>query len=303
MRPTSRAGAKATASAAWFGAGKCSHGPSTICSSSDNDNSKDANNGAFGDYIIAIADIQLKIPENLSFEAASTLGVAITTCGQALYQLLDLPLPPAATANPPQTLLVGGGSTATAVVGIQYAKLSGLNVIATASPYNFDYLRSLGADVLLDYHDDADTLVAKIREVTGDDLTLAWDTSPNDHYPTVAARSLSGTKKSTFATVNPLIPDGFLKDVNPLVDAKYQLGYSIFGEAMDRGGRHFPASPEDVEFGKKFWQRSGKLFGEGKIQTTRFELNRGGQGWEGVLHGLEELHSGNVKGTKLVYNV
>lgn len=269
----------------------------------DTDNSKDGNNGAFGDYIIAVADLQLKVPDNLSFEAAATVGVAITTVGQALYQLLELPLPPAAPSSPPQTLLIGGGSTATAVVGIQYAKLSGLKVIATASPYNFDYLRSLGVDELLDYHEDANTLVRKIREITGDDLTLAWDTSPNDHYPSIAARALSSTKKSVFATVNPLIPEGFLKDVNPLVDAKFQLGYSIFGEAMERGGRLFPASPEDVEFGKKFWNRSGKLFAEDKIQTTRFELNRGGQSWEGVLHGLQDLRAGNVKGTKLVYNV
>lgn len=35
--------------------------------------------GAFQDYIVAKGDIQIKIPDNLSFEEASTLGVGITT--------------------------------------------------------------------------------------------------------------------------------------------------------------------------------------------------------------------------------
>jgi NADPH:quinone reductase-like Zn-dependent oxidoreductase len=35
--------------------------------------------GAFGEYITAKGDVQIKIPDNLSFEEASTLGVGITT--------------------------------------------------------------------------------------------------------------------------------------------------------------------------------------------------------------------------------
>jgi NADPH:quinone reductase-like Zn-dependent oxidoreductase len=35
--------------------------------------------GAFQNYIVAKGDILIKIPDNLSFEEASTLGVGITT--------------------------------------------------------------------------------------------------------------------------------------------------------------------------------------------------------------------------------
>ena len=35
--------------------------------------------GAFAEYITAKGDIQMKIPDNLSFEEASTLGVGIST--------------------------------------------------------------------------------------------------------------------------------------------------------------------------------------------------------------------------------
>lgn len=58
----------------------------------------------------------------MSFEEAATFGVAVTTCGQGMYQSLKLPLPnePTKEAFP---LLIYGGSTATGTVAIQYAKL------------------------------------------------------------------------------------------------------------------------------------------------------------------------------------
>lgn len=100
--------------------------------------------GAFANYITAKGDVQIKIPDNISFEEAATLGVGVSTVGQALYQSLKLPLP-----NKPSTageyILIYGGSTATGGLAMQYAKLSGLKVVATCSAHNFDYVKSLGA--------------------------------------------------------------------------------------------------------------------------------------------------------------
>ena len=64
-----------------------------------------------------------KIPEGLSFEDAATLGVGVTTVGQALYMTLKLPLP-TEPAKSPVPVLIYGGSTATGTLAIQYAKLS-----------------------------------------------------------------------------------------------------------------------------------------------------------------------------------
>lgn len=79
-------------------------------------------NGAFAEYIVAKADIQIRIPDGVSFEEAATLGVGVTTVGQGLYQSLKLPLPrqPARETMP---LLIYGGSTATGTLAIQFAKL------------------------------------------------------------------------------------------------------------------------------------------------------------------------------------
>lgn len=60
----------------------------------------------------------MKIPDNTSDEEAATLGVGVVTCGQALYQSLELPLPGSGKAG--IWLLIYGGSTATGSLAIQY---------------------------------------------------------------------------------------------------------------------------------------------------------------------------------------
>jgi NADPH:quinone reductase-like Zn-dependent oxidoreductase len=78
--------------------------------------------GAFAEHIVAKGDIQSKIPDNLTFEEAATLGAGLITVGQGMYQHLGLALPtdPIKDETP---ILVYGGSTATGSLGIQFAKL------------------------------------------------------------------------------------------------------------------------------------------------------------------------------------
>jgi NADPH:quinone reductase-like Zn-dependent oxidoreductase len=46
--------------------------------------------------------------------------------------------------------LVYGGSTAVGMFAVQLAKLAGYKVVATASPKNFDLVKSYGADEVVD---------------------------------------------------------------------------------------------------------------------------------------------------------
>ena len=85
-------------------------------------NTNNREDGAFGEYLVAKEGIQIKIPDNVSFEEAATLGVGISTIGQGLYQSLELPLPNQ-PAKEPFPLLIYGGSTATGALAIQFAKL------------------------------------------------------------------------------------------------------------------------------------------------------------------------------------
>jgi NADPH:quinone reductase-like Zn-dependent oxidoreductase len=80
-------------------------------------------NGAFARFIAVKGDLQLHIPEGVSFEAACTVGVGIGTLGFGLYNVLGLPLPETIKDVEPKSILIYGGSTATGTLAIQFARL------------------------------------------------------------------------------------------------------------------------------------------------------------------------------------
>ncbi|KAL2841752.1 chaperonin 10-like protein [Aspergillus pseudoustus] len=255
-------------------------------------------NGCFANYIVAKGDVQTKIPDNFSDEDAATMGVSVSTVGQGLYQTLGLPFPTEPTkADSSQYILIHGGSTATGIYGIQFARLSGLKVIATSSPHNFDYVKSLGAEAVYDYK--SPTVGSDIRTYTNNNLKLAWDCVGGAEGIISNALSSDGGK---YASILPVKKDEVLA-INPNVDGPYStLAYTIFGEPAFRY-TEYPAQPEDFEFGKKFWDVARQLLEEGKLKAPRTFINRGGSGFEGIFKGLEELKANKVSGGKLVYTL
>lgn len=80
-------------------------------------------NGAFREFVSADADLLIRIPDHMSFDEASTLGMGISTAAQALYQWLPLQLPTHDPQATNWTILIYGGSSATGSIAIQLAKL------------------------------------------------------------------------------------------------------------------------------------------------------------------------------------
>ncbi|KAB2102309.1 hypothetical protein AG0111_0g9423 [Alternaria gaisen] len=66
--------------------------------------------------------------------------------------MLSLPLPPT-KASSSTLILIYSASTATETLAVQFARLSGAKVFATASLANFDFVKELGADHVFDYKD------------------------------------------------------------------------------------------------------------------------------------------------------
>ncbi|KAJ3951143.1 hypothetical protein N0V92_012454 [Colletotrichum tropicale] len=254
--------------------------------------------GAFAKYIAVKGDLQIKTPDNITDEEAATLGIAVTTVGQGLYQTLKLPLP-SSPAKEPKTILIYGGSTAMGISGIQYAKLSGYDVITTASPHNFDYLKELGASAVFDYK--SPTVSEDIRKHTSDALTLAWDCQSTDESAAIVARALSSSKPSLVGTLLP-VDKKKVQEVNPNADVQMSLYYTVFGEEFGYFGKR-DAVPENYEFGKRFWELSRELLAAGKLKPIRVIKNRGGSGLDGVIVGLKELKEGKVSAGKLVYTI
>ncbi len=117
---------------------------------------KDSNRaaeGAFQDYTVVLARMASPIPDTLSYESACVLPLAVSTAACALFQTdqLGLQHPSATPTTTGQTVLVWGGSTSVGSNAIQLAVAAGYEVITTASPRNFDYVKSLGASQVFDY--------------------------------------------------------------------------------------------------------------------------------------------------------
>ncbi|KAJ5970895.1 Polyketide synthase enoylreductase [Penicillium vulpinum] len=262
-----------------------------VCGLTHGSNAVQPEDGAFAEYIVAKGDLQWKIPENLSFQEAATLGVGINTVGQGLYQSLKLALPtePIKDATP---ILIYGGSTATGSLAIQFAKLSGYKVLTTCSPHNFDFVRSLGADEVYDYKDI--NAPAEIRKATDNNLRLVFDCIALE--PSAAfcdnAISTDGGEYSSLLSI---------KIDRENVNDRFTLGYTVIGEAFTFGDTPIPAKPEDRAHAEKFGPIAESLLAQGKIKVHPPRV--GEHGLKSVIEGLKLLQEDKVSGEKLVYNV
>ncbi|RDW87922.1 hypothetical protein BP5796_03616 [Coleophoma crateriformis] len=256
--------------------------------------------GAFGEYAHVKQCVQMIIPDNLSFEQAATLGVGTVTCRQGLYKSLGLPLP-TEPAQTPFPVLIYGGSTATGVLGIQFVKASGLTAIATASPANFKYLKSIGADAVFDYR--SPSCGADIRAFTQNTLKFAWDCAGGGEE--ICAAALSDSEPSAYGAINIGNIDGeVLKKSNPLVDGPLiTIAYDAIGEGWVWRGQVAPPKVDEMDFANKFMEIARKLIENETIKPIKTTLNQGGAGLDGVIKELDELRAGRVSCTKLVYTL
>lgn len=124
-----------------------------------------ASEGAFQDYTVLVEHMAAPIPEAMSYESAAVLPLAASTAACGLFQkdYLALQHPTVPSRPSGRTLLVWGGSTSVGSNAIQLAVAAGYEVVSTASPRNFDYLRGLGASRVFDYN--SNTVVRDIVAV------------------------------------------------------------------------------------------------------------------------------------------
>ena len=100
--------------------------------------------GAYAQYVVAPVDRVAKKPAKISYEEASGIPVVGETAYRALHEVAKL--------QKGQRILIHGGAGGVGSAGVQIAKAQGAYVIATASPRNHDFLRSIGADEVIDYN-------------------------------------------------------------------------------------------------------------------------------------------------------
>jgi NADPH:quinone reductase-like Zn-dependent oxidoreductase len=116
--------------------------------------------GAYAEKIAIAAAIIARKPDRLSHVEAAALGLISIT---ALWAIEDT-----AQLKAGQTILIQGGAGGVAGFAVQLGKHLGATVITTASASNQAYVRSLGADRVIDYHKEDFTAVGPICDVVFD---------------------------------------------------------------------------------------------------------------------------------------
>ena len=121
--------------------------------------------GAQSQLLVVPAASVVPIPAGASLEQASTLPMNGLTAMRGL-ELLDLPAG--------ATLLVAGGAGLLASYVIPLAKRAGLRVLADAGPADEEFVRGLGADVVLPR---GDGLAAAVRDAVPGGVDAVFDTA------------------------------------------------------------------------------------------------------------------------------
>ncbi|CCF26211.1 NADPH:quinone reductase [Leuconostoc citreum LBAE C11] len=100
-------------------------------------------NGSYAEYTVVKADKLAFKPENITFNQAAAVPLAALTALQMLEKL---------QVKAGHKVLIQAGAGGVGIYAIQLAKLMGAYVATTASQANHDFVASLGADQVIDYH-------------------------------------------------------------------------------------------------------------------------------------------------------
>jgi NADPH:quinone reductase-like Zn-dependent oxidoreductase len=128
--------------------------------------------GAFAEYALVRESAAAKKPARLDYAQAASLPLVGLTAWQALVELAQL--------RAGQKVLIHAGSGGVGTFAIQLAKHLGAQVTTTASARNHALVKSLGAEVAIDYRTTRFEMVARDQDVVldtqgGDTLLRSFD--------------------------------------------------------------------------------------------------------------------------------
>jgi NADPH:quinone reductase-like Zn-dependent oxidoreductase len=118
-------------------------------------------NGAFAEYIVVKADLVALKPQSLDHINAAALPLAGLTAWQALFEHGDL--------KAGEKVLTHAASGGVGSLAVQLAKWKGAYVIGTTPEKNTDFVKSLGADEVINYR-------AENLQDTLSEIDLVFDT-------------------------------------------------------------------------------------------------------------------------------
>ncbi|OPA87626.1 NADPH:quinone oxidoreductase [Pseudomonas fluorescens] len=127
--------------------------------------------GSYAEYHVAVESIIGHKPPSLSHLEAASLALVGGTVWEALTVRAALRVG--------ESILIHGGAGGVGHVAIQVAKAIGARVFTTVREANFEFARSMGADVVIDYGKE-DYVDAILRETGGQGVDVVFDTIGGD---------------------------------------------------------------------------------------------------------------------------
>lgn len=118
--------------------------------------------GALAEYCVTLATSIAPAPATLSPVEAATVPISALTAWQGLFFRGHF--------RPGDRVLIHGAAGGVGLFAVQIAHLHGAHVIATVSPRNFDFIRNLGADEVID------SRATRFEDVITQPVDIVFDT-------------------------------------------------------------------------------------------------------------------------------
>lgn len=99
--------------------------------------------GSFAEFLVTDAKTAALKPENITHVDATALAMVGVTAWQAMMDYLKI--------SKDEKVLIHGGSGGVGMMAIQIAKYIGAYVATTVNETNFEFVKNLGADVIINY--------------------------------------------------------------------------------------------------------------------------------------------------------
>ena len=175
-------------------------------------------NGAQAEYCIVSAAAMARKPRSVDHIHAAVVPISALTAWQGLFEKTKL--------ERGQRGLIHGAAGGVGVFAVQLAHWCGAHVVATASTVNLDFVRSLGADDVIDYRTTRFEGVVHDIDVVfdslgGETLERSWAVlKPGGRLVTIAAQSEGVSDQRTREAFMLVRADGSqLEEIARLIDA------------------------------------------------------------------------------------
>lgn len=176
--------------------------------------------GTYAEYVATPLQTVARLPAAVDFKRAATVPIAGLTAWQAVRDKGQV--------RAGQRVLVHGASGAVGSYALQFAKSFGAQVAATSSGRKADYVRSLGADLVIDYQ--SQDIAQETRRWAPDGVDAVIDCVSCDTLPRGYELVRSG---GVLVSIPTLVGDGDVEgDMQRAAERGVQKLFSVMNDEV-----------------------------------------------------------------------